>query len=69
MTPAENIKTWAHHVHDNAGKVAHMTTRMIHERSFWGMVLILALIAGMFAMVILLGDNTVFMDYRTVPMP
>jgi hypothetical protein len=69
MIFGENIKTLTHHIHDNAVKGAHMTRHMLHEQSFWGIVLILARIAGMFVMVVLLGDSNAFMDYRTVPMP
>lgn len=56
MHTAPTIKNWMHHVHDDAVKVAHYTEHMLHEKSFWGIVLILALVAGLFTAIVLFGN-------------
>jgi hypothetical protein len=62
------MKDWAHHAHDDAVRAAHMTSHMLHERSFWGIVLILAMLTGLLAMIAFFGDDSL-MDYRNMPVP
>jgi len=62
------VKSWMHHVHDDAVRVAHYTNHMFHEKSFWGIVAIIALLAGLFTLIAFSGNET-FLDYQSVPMP
>lgn len=64
---APTIKHWMHHVHDDAVKVAHSTEHMLHEKSFWGIVLILALLAGFFTAIVLFG-NAAGTEFYNSPM-
>jgi len=57
MHTDSNIRIWMHHVHDSTVRVAHYTEHMLHEKSFWGIVGIVALIATLFTLVVLYGEN------------
>ena len=62
-----SFRHWMHHVHDGSAKVAHYTGHMLHEKSFWGILAIVALIAALFTLVVLFGENAM-QGYRgTLP--
>ncbi len=50
-------------VHDERLKVARYMGYLLHEKSFWGMVAILALIAGMLTLIAWFGSNPILQNY------
>ena len=65
MHATTTIKHWMHHLHDSTAKVAHLTGHMLHEKNFWGIVAILAMIAGLFALIMLHGGHAPLRYYAT----
>ena len=68
MHVALTFKNWMHDVHDDTLKAAQNTGQMLHQKSFWGIVAIVALIVSLFMLIAFFGDNTI-MDYQTPPLP
>ncbi|VGO19169.1 hypothetical protein [Pontiella sulfatireligans] len=68
MHANDTVRIWMHQMHDGTVKAAHATGHMFHEKAFWGIVLIAALLAGLFTAIVLLGNNAVLPRY-SVPMP
>lgn len=68
MHASETAKHWMHNAHDGSIKAAHFTGHLLHEKSFWAILGILALIAGTFALLVFLGNNAPLQNYR-VPLP
>jgi hypothetical protein len=62
------LKNWMHHMHDEGLKATHYTTHMLHERSFWGIMAILALIAALFTIIVIYGNNAALQEY-SAPIP
>lgn len=46
-----------HRLHDEGAKITHMTGHMLHERSFWGILAILAVLTLLFTLIIMFGDE------------
>jgi len=63
-----SFKHWMHLVHDEGAKVAHYTSHLMHERAFWMFLGIVALIAALFSLLLLLGNDTA-VEYRLYPYP
>ncbi len=63
MHTATTLKHWMHHVHDGSVKATHFTGHLLHERSFWGILAILMLIAGLFALVVIFGTESMPEEY------
>lgn len=68
MHASTTMRHWMHHFHDGSVKAAHFTGHLLHEKSFWAIVGILALITGVFALLVYLGSEAPMQDYR-MPMP
>ena len=66
MHTSITLKQWFDHVHDGRVKAAHYAGHLLHTKSFWGILAILALIIGMLAALILFGVNTPLRNY-TIP--
>ncbi|MCF7816446.1 MAG: hypothetical protein K9M54_01075 [Kiritimatiellales bacterium] len=62
------IQNWMHHAHEGSTKVAHFTSHLFHEKNFWAIVAIVALIAGLFALIAYFGSDVAMNHYR-VPLP
>lgn len=58
MHAGSTIKEWMHQLHDETVKAAHFTGHMVHEKAFWGILAILAMIAALFTLVVLFGSST-----------
>lgn len=57
MHTESTFREWMHHLHDGSAKMAHWTGHLLHERSFWGMVTILAVIIAAFTLLVLYGKQ------------
>lgn len=68
MHASTTVKHWVHHFHDNSAKAVHYAGHLLHEKSFWAILAILALIAGIFTMIVLLGSDAPLQNYR-IPLP
>ena len=44
---------------------AHYTGHLFHEKSFWGILVVVALIAGLLLLITLLGDNIDMKNFTT----
>lgn len=57
MSTTPTLRHFIHHLHDEGAKIIHMTGHMLHEKTFWGIVGIVALIAALFALLVLWGNG------------
>jgi len=57
MQVAEKLGHWAHSFHDHSTKAVHYTGHLLHEKSFWGILVVVALLTGLLALIALLGGN------------
>lgn len=57
-----------HRMHDGSIKAAHCTGHMFHEKKFWAIVAILALVAGLFTLIALNGGGSWAQEYG-IPLP
>ena len=57
MHATSTFKHWAHHLHDEGARIIRLWEHVLHEKSFWGMVAIIAVAALLFALVVLLGNR------------
>jgi hypothetical protein len=59
------FKHWIHQIHDESIRLRHMTGHVLHERSFWTIAFIVLMLAVLFSLLILAGNNatTQFNDY------
>jgi hypothetical protein len=57
MHATSTIKHWAHHLHDGGVRIFRQGEHVLHEKSFWGIVAIIAAAALLFALVVLLGNR------------
>jgi hypothetical protein len=57
-----------HHFHDGGVRAVHYTGHMLHEKTFWAILGILALVAGLFTLIVLYGGD-VTMQHYSVPVP
>ena len=63
MNTSPTLKNGMHHLHDGSVKAMHYTGHLLHEKSFWAIVAITALIVGLFTMIILFGSDTTMQNY------
>lgn len=63
MHTVSTVRHWMHQLHDESAKVAHWTGYLLHEKSFWGIVAILAVLAGAFALLVLYGKQIPMLEY------
>ena len=63
MHTSTTLKHWVHQFHDGSVKVAHYTGHMLHEKAFWAILAILALIAGIFTMLVFFGNSPMMQNY------
>jgi hypothetical protein len=68
MHAVSTIKHWVHQLHDEGARVARQGSHVFHERSFWGIVAIMAIIALLFALVVLFGNRFPIQHYG-IPTP
>lgn len=68
MHATTTAKHWMHNFHDSGVKAAHFTGHLLHEKSFWAIMGILALIVGIFTLLVFLGSHAPLQDYRA-PIP
>ncbi|MEA2069127.1 MAG: hypothetical protein U9P12_08005 [Verrucomicrobiota bacterium] len=59
---------WMHLLRKDGAKVAHMAGHMLHEKSFWGILAILAMIALLVTLVVLFGTDVHMQEYG-IPIP
>lgn len=57
-----------HVAHDGSVRVAQRSNHMLHEKSFWEIVAVWGLIALLFTLLVLFGENTFLQEY-SVPAP
>jgi len=58
-----------HVVHDEGLKAVHFSSHLFHEKSFWGIVAIFVLLAALFTLITLFGDQLPIMDYHVPAAP
>ena len=63
MHTSPTLKNGMHHFHDGSVKAVHFTGHLLHEKSFWAIVAILALIVGLFTLLVLFGSGTPMQNY------
>ncbi len=63
MHTSTTMRHWMHHFHDGSVKAARYTGHLLHEKSFWGIVVILTLIAGVLTLMALFGSGAVLQNY------
>ena len=68
MHPSPTLKHWIHHFHDSSARAVHSASHLLHEKSFWGIFGILALIVGLLTLIAFLGRTTTLQNYG-VPVP
>lgn len=66
MNMVPTIKDALHHMHDSTVKATHATGHLFHEKTFWGILAIIALIALLFTLVVLYGSSNAL---PTTPLP
>ena len=66
MHTVSTVRNWMHQLHDGSAKMAHWTGHLFHEKSFWGIVAILAVLVAAFALMVFYG-NRVPMEEFSVP--
>jgi len=64
MHTVSTIRHWMHLLHDESAKMTHWTGHLLHERSFWGILAISALIAAAFVLLILYGKQLPMEQYN-----
>ena len=57
MHTSSTLKQWTHMFHDGSAKVAHYTGHLLHEKSFWGILALLVLLAGALVLIAIFGDD------------
>ncbi|MEE9368388.1 MAG: hypothetical protein V3V05_05940 [Pontiella sp.] len=57
MHTATTLKTGMHHFHDDSVNAMHYIGHLLHEKSFWAIVAITALIVGLSSLIILFGSG------------
>ena len=57
MHTTDLLRHWTHRFHDHNIMVAHYADHLFHEKSFWGILIVAVLIAGLLLLITLLGDN------------
>jgi hypothetical protein len=63
MHTSTTVRLWMHHFHDGSVKAAHYTGHLFHEKAFWSIVVILALITGLFTLIAFNGNDTTMQNY------
>ena len=63
MHASPTLKLWMHHFHDGGIKATHYTSRLLHEKSFCGILVILMFIAGLLALIVLFGNTSALQNY------
>ena len=58
------FKHWMHVMHDDGVKVLHFSSHVLHEKSFWGIVAILGLLAILVTLVVMFGELEPMEEYR-----
>ena len=64
MKAAPTFKHWMHVIHDDSVKVLYFSNHVLHEKSFWGIVAILGLLAILITLVVLFGKFAPMEDYQ-----
>ena len=67
MHTDSSFKHWMHHLHDDGVRVAHFTGHMLHEKSFWGILAIVAVMITLFTLVVLFGEDAMEGYRGTLP--
>jgi hypothetical protein len=65
MHTSPTLKLRMHHFHDSSVNAMHYIGHLLHEKSFWAIVAITALIVGFFTMIILFGSGTTMQNYSS----
>lgn len=68
MHTSPTIRDWMHHAHERSTKAARFTSHLLHERNFWAVIAIVALIAGLFVLIAYFGSSMAMSNYG-VPAP
>jgi len=68
MSTATTFKYWMHHFHDGGARVAHYTGHMLHEKAFWLILAFVLLVAGLFMLIALSGQDAAMQEYYRVPL-
>lgn len=66
MHTSSTLKQWFGHVHDGRVRAARYAGHLLHAKSFWGILAILALVVGMVAILIWFGVEAPIRNY-TIP--
>ena len=66
MHTTNTLRHWAHNFHGHSAKAAHYTGHLLHEKSFWGILIVAALLTGLLILIASLGDN---IDAKTFTVP
>ena len=66
MNTTQAFRYWMRQVHDESARIMHLTVRMVHEKEFWGMVGILALITALSTVLMHWGHNSM-LEFQTYP--
>lgn len=65
MHTKSTIRHWMHLVHDEGVKVASMSNHVLHEKSFWSILLILGMLALLFTLIARYGGELQPIRYST----
>jgi hypothetical protein len=68
MHTVSSVRQWMHLMHDEGVRVAHVSMHVLHEKSFWGIVSILAVLALLLTLIVLLGEKLPAYEYG-IPSP
>ncbi len=68
MHAMSSFKHVMHQLHDERLKMMHSTSHLIHEKAFWGMILIAAAMVALFSLLILMGNDTAI-EFQAYPYP
>ena len=64
MHTAPTLKNGMHHVHDGSVKAVHFVGHLLHEKSFWGILALIALFAALLTLAALFGNDATMKNYH-----
>ncbi|VGO11644.1 hypothetical protein PDESU_00189 [Pontiella desulfatans] len=68
MHTVSTIRNWTHLIHDEGVKITHICVNLLHEKSFWGILAILAVLGLLFKLILLFGDKMPLREFG-IPSP
>ncbi|WP_372809117.1 hypothetical protein [Pontiella sp.] len=68
MHTDSTVKHWMHVMHDEGARMSHSFMHVLHEKSFWGIVSIIAVLALLLTLIVLFGEKVPIHEYG-IPSP